>query len=297
MGRKTRGLIFFLTKKLLFVTVFLVMKNRLIFVLLASGLLLSAGRVVAQNKTEAGDNKAVVETIRQEEREEIRQEAGATAETGEKTREEAREEIRMEEGESLKETRVESLKKARKTRQETRENIERIREENRGLIEQRRLTLKEQLGVLQDQRKAPIVERIYGNLNRLNDQIVTRLLAKIDQIETVLERVKSRTDKAQEAGLDVSGVSEAIAVAEEAIEKARTTAETQAGKIYEIVISDEANLRTDVKPGRDQLQSDLEVLRQQVVLAREAVREAITTLAQVRGIESLEISPSAGETE
>ncbi|HRR05626.1 MAG TPA: hypothetical protein P5325_02375, partial [Candidatus Woesebacteria bacterium] len=182
-------------------------------------------------------------------------------------------------------------------RQETRENIERIREENRGLIEQRRLTLKEQLGVLQDQRKAPIVERIYDNLNRLNDQIVTRLLAKIDQIEEVLERVKSRTDKAQEAGLDVSGVREAIAVAEEAIEKTRTTAETQAGEIYEITISDEANLRTDVKPVRDQLQSDLEALRQQVVLAREAVREAITTLAQVRGIESLEISPSAGETE
>ena len=57
------------------------------------------------------------------------------------------------------------------------------------------------------------------------------------------------------------------------------------------------NLRTDVKPVRDQLQSDLEALRQQVVLAREAVREAITTLAQVRGIEGLEISPSAGETE
>ena len=44
------------------------MKNRLIFVLLAVGLFLSVGRVVAQNKIEAGDNKAVVETIRQEER-------------------------------------------------------------------------------------------------------------------------------------------------------------------------------------------------------------------------------------
>ena len=75
------------------------MKKRLIFVLLVSGLLLSAGKVVAQNKTGAGDNKAVVETIRQEEREEIRQEVGVTAETGEKAREEAREEIRMEEGE------------------------------------------------------------------------------------------------------------------------------------------------------------------------------------------------------
>jgi len=273
------------------------MKNRLIFVLLVSGLLLSAGRVVAQNRIEAGDNKAVVETIRQEEREEIRQEVGVTAETGEKAREEAREEIRMEEGEGLKETRVESVKQVRQERQETRENIERIREENRGLIEQRRLALKEQLRLLEDQRKVPIVERIYNNLNRLNDQIVTQLLAKIDQIEEVLERVKSRTDKAQEADLDVSGVREAIAVAEAAIKKARTTAETQAGKIYEIVISDEANLRTDVKPGRDQLQSDLEALRQQVVLAREAVREAITALAQVRGIESLEISPSAGETE
>jgi len=273
------------------------MKNRLIFVLLAAGLLLSAGRVVAQNKEEAGDNKAVIETIRQEEREEIRQEVGVTAETGEKTREEVREEIRIEEGESLKETRVESLKQARKTRQETRGNIERIREENKSLIEQKRLTLKEQLGVLQDQRKAPIVERIYDNLNRLNDQIVTQLLAKIDQIEEVLERVKSRTDRAQEAGLDVNGVREAIAIAEEAIKKTRITAETQAGKIYEIVISDEANLRTDVKPERDQLRSDLEALRQQVVLAREAVREAITALAQVPGIESLEISPSAGETE
>ena len=273
------------------------MKKRLIFVLLVSGLLLGAGRVVAQNKTGAGDNKAVVETIRQEEREEIRQEAGVTAETGEKAREEVREEIRMEGGEGLKETRVELVKQVRQERQETRENIERIREENRGLIEQRRVALKEQLRLLEDQRKAPIVERIYDNLNRLNDQIVTQLLAKIDQIEEVLERVKSRADKAQEAGLDVGGVREAIVVAEEVIEKTRTTAETQAGKIYEITISDEANLRTDIKPVRDQLQSDLEALRQQVVLAREVVREAITALAQVRGIESLEISPSTGETE
>jgi hypothetical protein len=273
------------------------MKNRLIFVLLATGLLLSAGKVVAQNKIEAGDNKAAVETIRQEEREEIRQEVGTAVETGEKTREEAREGVRMEEGESLKEIRVESLKQVRQTRQETRENIERIREENRGLIEQRRLALKEQLGLLQNEEKAEIVERIYDNLNRLNDQIVTRLLVKIDQIEEVLERVKSRTDKVQEAGLDVSGVREAIVVAEEAIENARAAAETQAGNVYEITIGDEASLRTDIKPVRDQLQSDLEALRQKVVLAREAVREAITTLAQVRGIEGLEISPSAGKTE
>jgi vacuolar-type H+-ATPase subunit I/STV1 len=163
---------------------------------------------------------------------------------------------------------VESVRQVRQTRQETRENIERIREENRGLIEQRKLTLKEQLGVLQDQRKAPIVERIYDNLNRLNDQIVTQLLAKIDQIEEVLERVKSRTDKAQEAGLDVSGVREAIVVAEEAIENARAAAETQAGNVYEITIGDEASLRTDIKPVRDQLQSDLEALRQKVVLEK-----------------------------
>jgi len=273
------------------------MKNRLIFVLLATGLLLSAGKVVAQNKIEAGDNKAAVETIRQEEREEIRQEVGTAVETGEKTREEAREEIRMEERENLKEARVESVRQVRQTRQETRENIERIREENRGLIEQRRLALKEQLGLLQNEEKAEIVERIYDNLNRLNDQIVTRLLVKIDQIEEVLERVKSRTDKAQEAGLDVSGVREAIVVAEEAIENARAAAETQAGNVYEITIGDEASLRTDIKPVRDRLQSDLEALRQKVVLAREAVREAITTLAQVRGIEGLEISPSAGKTE
>ena len=161
------------------------MKKRLIFVLLTAGLLLSAGKVVAQNKTEAGDNKAVVETIRREEREESRQEAGTTAETGEKTREEVREKIRMEERENLKETRVESLRQVRQTRQETWENIERIREENRSLVEQNKLVLKEQLGLLKDQRKAPIVERIYGNLNRLNDQIVTRLLVKIDQIEEV----------------------------------------------------------------------------------------------------------------
>lgn len=273
------------------------MKKRLIFVLLAAGLLLSAGKVAAQNKTEVGDNKAAVETRRQEEREEVRQEVGVTAEMGEKTREEVREEIRMAEGESLKEIRVESLKQVRKTRQETRENIERIREENKSLIEQRRLALKEQLGLLQNEEKAEIVERIYDNLNRLNDQIVTRLLVKIDQIEEVLERVKSRTDKAQEEGLDVSGVREAIVVAEEAIENARTAAETQAGNVYEITIGDEASLRTDIKPVRDQLQSDLEALRQKVVLAREAVRKAVNALAQIRGIESLEISPSAEETE
>ena len=56
-------------------------------------------------------------------------------------------------------------------------------------------------------------------------------------------------------------------------------------------------MRTDIKPVRDQLQNDLEALRQEVIGAREAVRKAVTALAQVRGIEGLEISTSAGETE
>ena len=153
------------------------------------------------------------------------------------------------------------------------------------------------MGLLQDQKKAQTVERIYGNLNWLNDQIVTRLLAKIDQIEEVLERVKSRTDKAEESGLEVKLVREKIALAQEAIKDARESTQRQAEKVYEITISDEATLRTDIKPVRDQLQNDLEALRQEVIGAREAVRKAVNALAQVRGIESLDISPTPRKTE
>lgn len=276
------------------------MKNRLILTVAAAGLFLGMSQVAAQDETGAGNNQVGVETVRQEVREEVRQEAGLSGEIGEKNRQEAREEAReeiRESGENLKEVRVESLRQVRQTRQEIWENIERIREENRGLVEQNRLALKEQLGLLQDKNKAQTVERIYDNLNRLNDQIVTRLLAKIDQIEEVLERVKSRTDRAEEGGLEVKLVREEIALAEEAITNARQSAKEQAEKIYEITISNEANLRTDIKPVRDQLRNGLEALRQEVIGAREAVRKAVNALAQVRGIESLEVSPTLRETE
>ena len=74
---------------------------------------------------------------------------------------------------------------------------------------------------------------------------------------------------------------EAIEDAEAAIEVARAAVDAQAGETYEVEITDETRLRAEVGKARKELHDDLKAVFDLVKAAREAVREAATTLAQI----------------
>ena len=149
-------------------------------------------------------------------------------------------------------------------------------------IEERRAELQTRLQSIRDERKKQAVERIHEAVNALNERMTDHFTNVLDQIDKMLDRVESRTDKAEANGLDVSTVRPEITNAENAIAAARAAVEAQAGKVYEVQITgSETTLRADVGKTRQELHEDLTGVRDLVKAAREAVRNAAVTLAQI----------------
>ncbi|MEW5805116.1 MAG: hypothetical protein AB1721_00065 [Patescibacteria group bacterium] len=176
--------------------------------------------------------------------------------------------------------------------EEFRAQIQENRAELKTYIEEKRVALKEQLQNIRDERKQAIVERIDQRIDELNQRMTNHFLAVLEKLETVLERIGSRADKAEANGLDVSAVRSAITEAEQAIAAARTAVAEQSGKTYLINITDEENLKADVGQARQALAEDLKAVREVIKSAHDAVRRAAVALAQIPRVDELEIETS-----
>lgn len=157
--------------------------------------------------------------------------------------------------------------------------------------------LNQQLQKIKTEQKRMIVEHIYEMINNLNERITNHYLNVLNHLEDVLERIESRTAKAKLNGLDTTEVEKAIKTAHDAIEEARNSVKSQAEKIYAPPeINKEETLRLDVGKLRQQLHFDLKTTEGLIRDAREKVRIAATTLAQIRGVDKVEISTSTPTT-
>ena len=170
------------------------------------------------------------------------------------------------------------------------------RAEVKTKIEEHKSLLRERLQEIKDTRKQEAVERIDTQLNTINEKLTTMMASFVDQIERVLDGVESRADKAEANGKDVTEVRAKIAAADSAIADARIAIKAQAGKTYDMNITTEASLRTDVQSTRNQLKNDLEAVRATIKKAHEAVRAAIKSLAQIPGINVIVTASSSAST-
>lgn len=206
--------------------------------------------------------------------------------------------------------RKETVEQFQKQREEAKNQIEQKREEVKNAVEAKRQTLKttieterealkNRLKAVRDEKKKQAVERIYTTLNAINERMTDHFLNVLDQVEDVLDRVQSRSDKAKANGLDVSSVQTAIDEAHRAIEAGRTIVREQAAKSYSITVTDEATLRENAKSVKEQLRKDLEAVKDAVKAARDSVRVAAVALAQIPRVNEVEVSEenSAGSTE
>lgn len=235
-------------------------------------------------------------------RQELRQNVQGARQELKENRQDAKQELREvrdEARQKLVEVRQSSVEKIKAAREEAREAIkvraeefrqkmETAREELKNRIAAQKEELKKKMQAIKDNRKKEIVERVYDNVNKLNDNLTERFAEKLNQIEKVLQKVKDRTATAKSNGRDVTAVESVIVEAEGAIASARTAVEAQAGKTYEITINTEAALRTDVGAIRKALHDDLEAVRQKVVAARDVVHRAAIRLAQIPRVDDLE---------
>jgi hypothetical protein len=146
-----------------------------------------------------------------------------------------------------------------------------------------RAALEAKLAKIKDVAKRTIVERIDSNVADLNKRMTDHFANVLDQIQKVLARVTTKTDKVQADGKDVTMVRAKITAAQTAIATARTKVAAQAAKTYTINVTTENGLRGAVQTVRKALHDDLMAAQATVKAAREAVRQAIVTLASVAG--------------
>src|SRR3989338_1748716 len=164
--------------------------------------------------------------------------------------------------------------------------------ELQGEIKDKREALRAQLQKVKDERRREVVERIDVRLDELNARMLDHFSNVLDRLEDVLERIASRADKAEGRGLDVNTVRTAITDALSSITSARSAVQVQAGKTCIVTVTTENNLRVDVGKARKCLHDNLTVVREAVKAAKEAVRKAATTLAQIPRVDEDSTSPS-----
>ncbi|MDP3731180.1 MAG: hypothetical protein Q8R34_01650 [bacterium] len=159
-----------------------------------------------------------------------------------------------------------------------------IKEKRQALqdqIKEKREALKERLQIVKDERKKAVVEKLDQRLDALNEKMTNHFSETLKKMDDLLVRIGERANQAEERGVDVSAVRSAITSASASIEASRAAIAVQAGKTYTITITSETGLRQDVGVVRQQLNQALRAVHATVISARESVRKAATTLAQL----------------
>lgn len=149
--------------------------------------------------------------------------------------------------------------------------------------EERRELLVSKLKKVKDQRKATVVQRVDGNLVKINEQKTAQLSQHLEKMSEMLRKIESRLNQAAANGKNVSEAQVAIASASAAITKAEELVVAQSSKSYTISISSESALKSNVVTTRDSLHQDLQAVHQLVVEARHTLALALSSVAKLGG--------------
>ncbi len=201
-------------------------------------------------------------------------------------------------------SRLDELKeKAMMRSEQTRERMGEMKKQAKDRVEQLRERIQQKTSKIREQRKKDAANRIANQLNHINEVWTDHFTNVLDKLDAVLQKIKSRTEKAAENGQDVSSINTAIQKAETAIASARTAVLNQAQKTYNVdsnrvtdANSTEASqnslvsqLRTQFRVLKDQLREDLTSLRDGVMKdARNVVHDTFQALRQVRKVDNKE---------
>lgn len=172
--------------------------------------------------------------------------------------------------------------------QEARDALEASRAARKAAIDEARAEFRENLTAIRDAQKRRILEHLGDRLEQINERWTGHFDNVLARLSEILVKIGTRADKLEVDGRDVASVRDAITDAEAAIDTAQDLVNSQAGNSYIIDITDEENLKDDVKSVRDKLHEDLTAARSAVKTAREAVHNAFQALKDVRSQEDSE---------
>ncbi len=158
----------------------------------------------------------------------------------------------------------------------TQQRVQTEREKIRAHVASREAELKNKLQQFRDRRKATVVSEIDINLTKINQNRTDMMGRYLDTMTTILTKVETRTGQNASA-------SAAVVQAKIAIQTAKDAVANQAAKTYTVNISSESRTKVDAKAARDSLHKDLQATFKLVVAAKQAVAEAIRSLASTSG--------------
>jgi len=108
-------------------------------------------------------------------------------------------------------------------------------------------------------------------MSSANEKRTSIMKQALQKMTLFIERIQEKVNVEKENGQDTTEIESLITSAESAIADAEEAVETQAGKEYVIIITDETKLHHAVKPIVDQLKADLKNVHNVVREAKEAV--------------------------
>ena len=180
------------------------------------------------------------------------------------------------------------------------QEIQQIREQALTQIKQLRDNMLLKIGQIKDQRKQQAATKIANQLSHTNEVWTDHMTNVLDRLDAILQKIKSRADKAQANGQDITAITTAINNAESKITAARSAVADQAKKTYVVDTSSitgatsttsgqnslVSKLRTQFMSLRDQLFKDLTSLRDGAMKdARQSVQDAFQALSQVPNVD------------
>src|SRR3990167_8269818 len=135
------------------------------------------------------------------------------------------------------------------------------------------IKLKEQMQLLQkqknkDQRKKVLIEKIDTKLAKINQNQVTKFTEALVRFQGFLDKIKQSTT-------DTNVLADA-AIAQTAIDTAKTALDIQTSKAYTIEIVDDATLKINAGTSVSQLRKDLTAVHKLIVEAKQAVQKLNT---------------------
>lgn len=173
-----------------------------------------------------------------------------------------------------------SLEEARKEREDVNERIKAKRLEMQELQEERRTELRNRITTIQDERKRAIIERIASRFESMNENWTDHANNVLERLTLILGKMEVRAERlSANREVDITGVTEAISAAEEAIATAQAVVEKQAGKVYTFEVVDEESLGTVMQTTLSELKADIRNMLDSVKEAREAVHEVLRELS------------------
>lgn len=135
----------------------------------------------------------------------------------------------------------------------------------------RREEFKVRVAKIKDENKQRVAVRIDEELNKLNARAIARFNNILTRLTTLLDKLeKKATDQ------------ESVVKARSAIEAAKIAVAEQAKKIYVIEFTHENGLKVGASAAKNSLKVDLQLVRDKVKIAREAVVSIFQTVKEAK---------------